>query len=786
MITNGKYYSKLTGGEDGNDKYSVKLKKSIEEAGQLCLDNINQVDFSPIMLVGNIQSGKTRAFIGLMSLCFDNDFDVTIILTKCSTALVKQTVSRMMFEFGIFKSGNATVGDVVAQDILDMDFRSCGDDIAQKELVAKKFLKKYRGKKRIIVVKKQAGNVDRLDLFIKSIIKYDYYKRLLIVDDEADITSIGYEKSKTKDDVLSLRRISGTINSVRKSLRKNVEHVFMQVTATPYALYLQPENFSNDNIIPIKPARTVILPTGDGYVGGKYYFIDSEDEESENYNKAKFLLSIVPQEEMNILNGSSKNSGRNAVINDRRTIKPTEFLCGKRGIDSFALPSLRKWIFDILVATAILRLTKANEKRYFSAVFHAAIKKEFHKFQKNLIERCFKMLVLSLEENINDPYFRQLVAESYEDLKESVEAYGVFEIPSLDDVIKRIASKNEKNGEIEGIIDEVEFKAVNSDSDITKLLNTSTGELKLENSLTIFIGGQVLDRGITIPNMISFFYGRDPKTTQQDTVMQHCRMFGYRDKYLMSVTRLYTTYRLFSIMKEVTIRDNCLRERMLKQSDGKVIYLEAGGKIKACSPQKILASEVHTILPEKRYLPVGFDIDKKTSEKAWKQIDKIILKNNAYLSPEYCSYAKGQDLSNLYVKISSDDALGIIKEAYSVMRFKEDSLCGDYKDIESAFRFSLSKGMRLGSNEVALIVRTGRKISKMKRKGTMYQDAPDDGNNEGAIAKVLRSKMPVLVLTEQTNTADWGKKFWWPIYYTPESMNIGIYADERATTDIFE
>ena len=178
MITNGKYYSELTGGENGNDKYSVKLKKSIEEAGQLCLDNINQVAFLPIMLVGNIQSGKTRAFIGLMSLCFDNDFDVTIILTKCSTALVKQTVSCMMFEFGVFKSGNATVGDVVAQDILDMDFRSCEDDIAQKELVAKKFLKKYKGKKRIIVVKKQAGNVDRLDLFIKSIIKYDYYKRL--------------------------------------------------------------------------------------------------------------------------------------------------------------------------------------------------------------------------------------------------------------------------------------------------------------------------------------------------------------------------------------------------------------------------------------------------------------------------------------------------------------------------------------------------------------------------------------------------------------------------------
>ena len=75
------------------------------------------------MMLGSIQSGKTRAFIGLMSLCFDNDFDMTIILTKCSKALVQQTVSRMTSEFDGFRTGNATVGDVVAQDILDIDFR---------------------------------------------------------------------------------------------------------------------------------------------------------------------------------------------------------------------------------------------------------------------------------------------------------------------------------------------------------------------------------------------------------------------------------------------------------------------------------------------------------------------------------------------------------------------------------------------------------------------------------------------------------------------------------------
>ena len=119
-------------------------------------------------------------------------------------------------------------------------------------------------------------------------------KGLLIVDDEADITSVGYQKSGVADS-LSLRRISGSVNTMRKSLHSNIEHVLMQVTATPYALYLQPENFSNNNIMPIKPLRTVVLPTGKGYIGGEHYFIDSDNEESENYDKAKYLPHIVPR-----------------------------------------------------------------------------------------------------------------------------------------------------------------------------------------------------------------------------------------------------------------------------------------------------------------------------------------------------------------------------------------------------------------------------------------------------------------------------------------------------------
>ena len=52
----------------------------------------------------------------------------------------------MMSEFEVFKTGNATVGDIVAQDILDIDFRSCEIDGQREKLVVKKFLKNYKRK----------------------------------------------------------------------------------------------------------------------------------------------------------------------------------------------------------------------------------------------------------------------------------------------------------------------------------------------------------------------------------------------------------------------------------------------------------------------------------------------------------------------------------------------------------------------------------------------------------------------------------------------------------------
>jgi hypothetical protein len=46
----------------------------------------------PGMLLGKVQSGKTRTFISILALAFDNGFDVAIILTKNSKPLVEHAV----------------------------------------------------------------------------------------------------------------------------------------------------------------------------------------------------------------------------------------------------------------------------------------------------------------------------------------------------------------------------------------------------------------------------------------------------------------------------------------------------------------------------------------------------------------------------------------------------------------------------------------------------------------------------------------------------------------------
>lgn len=717
-------------------KYSLELEACIVDACQYCIDNTFSTDddkqLHPIMMHGMIQSGKTRAFTGLIALAFDNDFDMVFILTKNSKALVQQTEARMKQEFKSFITEN----EIVVKNIINMSYSLTGYQLE---------------KKLIVIAKKQQDNLDKLIEFID---KYSITqnKRTIIIDDEADTTGIGYGKVKDTDEY-DLRTVASKVNDIRGNLDGCV---FVQVTATPYALYLQPEFKETEKPMPIKPKKTVLVPAGEGYVGGNYYFIDSQRDDS----PARFLFQPVDIDEHEIVS-VQKRKGKKSKINDRRTFREEEIL-----INEGALPVFKRGIINFFIGAIILR---ESGKKHYAYVIHTATQKGSHSSLKSVAET-----LLSQIKNRDDttiPKIEKLLITSYNDIKQSVLAYG-FEMPAYDTVHTKFFEAIDK--------EYYRVDVVNSDNDVYDLLDEDSGELQLANPFSIFVGGQVLDRGVTISNLIGFYYGRNPVTMQQDTVLQHSRMFGYRSKELLSVTRFYTTERLHNNMGKITEIDNELREEISKGALGNGVYFITQkkqddkfgqyGRIVPCSPSKIRVSDVIFLKPQSRILPVGFTPINKTVAT---QVDKKI-----------CNFFKANGITQQSdgYKIPVSDVEKLIQLAYEVIKRDEDSTrFVDEDEFITTLRYLAG-----GNQHIPIIIRTNRNIPKFRPDGRIY-DNPETSGGQPNIAKKYAIDLPVVMfLRESGNAKGWHEKsFWWPILMAPQNIPKTLYASKLPSEKIY-
>src|SRR5262249_30228697 len=147
----------------------------------------------------------------------------------------------------------------------------------------------------------------------------------------------------------------------------------------------------------------------------------------------------------------------------------------------------------------------------------------------------------------NPNTLRMAFEDAYRDLEKSVSA-DRGRTPSQDEAFNMLIEAFQS--------EDVVRERVNSDSDVMALLDEKA-ELRLRTPLNIFVGGNILDRGITIPHLIAFYYGRNPRTMQADTVLEHSRMYGNRDPRDIAVTRLYTSQGVYDTINEFenTLRD---------------------------------------------------------------------------------------------------------------------------------------------------------------------------------------------------------------------------------------
>lgn len=725
MKTAGSFYTTY---KQANPHFSADTFDCAEETVHALLSTITSSDH-PGMLLGKVQSGKTRTFISVLALAFDNDFDIAIVLSKSSKALIKQTANRLGVEFEMFiKDGELEIYDIMS--------------------APKKFSRhEVESNRLIFVAKKQDDNLRRLiELFEKH--PDMSARRTIIVDDEADSASIGYSQ---KGDVKEANKIALQVSRLRSKIK---QASFLQVTATPYSLYLQPTEIEVDNVLefkPMRPAFTKLVPVPPEYVGGDTYF--GEAAASTQDTVESLIHYTVDHQEFDRL---KKHDARVFKLDDVLTTSKIEGY--RTAIVAFIVGGCLQRINGIAAGE------KLNKLRY-SFLLLSEAGKNAHQWQESLTERIVRKLTDAAKAQL--PIFSELVGDAYDDFKRSL-TLASKPVPTKTKVLQSV---------VEALTNEyITICKVNSDEDVADLMDDS-GELRLRTPLNIFIGGQVLDRGITLASLIGFYYGRRPNRFQQDTVLQHSRMYGYRRPDL-AVTRFFTSLPIRHAMSQMEEFDSSLRCAREANGDGAVQFIRKAknGSIVPCSPNKILVSTTQTLRPFKRILPIGFQTGHKTGQNGIGGAIKLI---DLKLS-QLCKFDTPPP-----VLIPVDDALALLKTVSSTLEFPEDDALDFNWMAAEAVLIHLSQlhpeqSMR---GKVLLWAADGRNSARLTgaTSPAKYIETPDSEKIEGQLARTYAIDQPILFMLRQEGAADkgWrGTPFYWPVIRAQKNTPTAIYASE--------
>jgi hypothetical protein len=715
----------------------------------------------PGMMVGKIQSGKTRSFLGVVGLAFDNGFDVAVIFTKNSVALADQTLIRI--------EGNLGQQNLV--DVFDIMDMPASPDASEDR------------PKLVLLVKKEDQNVEALNTLFKRADLGLAGRRVLIVDDEADITSVG--QYLDKQGKISFRKVHGLINEFRTITK---DAFYLQVTATPYALFLQSEP-GDEAAHSIRPAFSTLAKPGSGYIGTEYFFEHCDDPE--HYSSLS-VVNVTDSE----LEAVKKYDGRR--INTENLLNAFPGSSKKPRKDNLA--GIREALFGFVVASVsinMLREAAGKAPARYSFIVHTETRNKSQRWQDDLVN----MMVAEIKDFVlkRPAVIKPRFEQSYDELKELAKRQGVI-LPPGAKVVERAMEAIRKN--------DLGTTVVNNDFERrgAALFDKVSGELRQNHKMSVFIGGQILDRGLTFSRLIGFYYGRNPEKAQQDTVLQHMRILGYRPKEEIAVTRVFCGASTRKGLVKIHRMDTALWAR-LEALGGDVaaasaaartifVSIDPEGKVIPCSPSKISTARTTTYAPGSRDLPVGFstapaaDVAPVVSDIA-KMVAGFVGKDP--VAP---------------VLVPLDTAVEILKKIQPTLVFDGHSVSATRKksskraNKDGTFEWDYAiKALEKMSNEskdkshagqVWLMARgfgiakkdDPRDIIRIKKDGS-FSDAPDSAKTDTEDMRKKAKHAPGIILLKQLGArkrrdedgvdVGWsGTPFIWPVIVTPSEMTDPI------------
>lgn len=497
------------------------------------------------LVVGQVQSGKTSNYTGLICKAADAGYDLIIILAGMHNNLRTQTQLRLDEGFlgfdtkyqRAFNTGNSIIGAGVGQKIYPVHSFTSSDEGGD---FSKRGTYSFHTNEPIIaIVKKNKTRLENLYRWLHSHGTDDSTgtrkiknKTLLMIDDEADNASINVSNDPAKRSAIN--------SAITQILGLFLKSGYVGYTATPFANIFIPFN-END----IFPRDFIInLPAPSNYIGPEKIFGFSPIEDNESSDT---VLPIVNR------------------INDYQTYIPNKHKM--RDQLPAGLPDSLKRAIMCFILTCAIRRFRGQDKEHNSMLVHVTRYVIWQNHIRELVANIFEHFQLGIDQN--NHFVLEELRKTFEgDINEKGYQYKSYrtvtqeilnsELPGIDSMIQ-VHDWNDVLKHLHDAATKIEVRAINGGSgDILDYFDHPNG------LSVIAIGGDKLSRGLTLEGLSVSYYLR--ASTMYDTLMQMGRWFGYRPGYV-DLCRLFTSRELNEWFCHITHASEELREEFDYMAD---------------------------------------------------------------------------------------------------------------------------------------------------------------------------------------------------------------------------
>jgi hypothetical protein len=503
------------------------------------------------IVVGQVQSGKTANYTGLICKAADAGYKLIIVMAGIHNSLRSQTQLRIDEGFlgrdtkqdRVFRleSPRIGVGKIRMPDENNIAAHSMttSDENGDFKKSTAKNIATYIGDAPVVLVIKKNGSI------LKNLLGWILHNigekngdikvvpghiPLMLIDDEADNASINTKqlignssgKFNTKQDVT---RINALIRQLLKSFTRSA---YVGYTATPFANIFIPHDadteIEGEDLFP--RSFIINLPAPSNYIGP-----------------------------IQVFGLASKDLETSDGLPIRRYVRDSDDILPGRHTKELTpsyLPDSLKQAIRAFILTCAARAARGQTNAHNSMLIHVTRFVNVQSIMCDLVNGELRTIRNRLEygDGARTPSLRDELLELWNSdfvpTTESVQRQmkGVIDIKTLtwDDIDAHLSQEALK----------IEVKQINGTAkDVLDYYDHKNGHS------VIAIGGDKLSRGLTLEGLSVSYYLRASR--MYDTLMQMGRWFGYRPGYA-DLCRLYTTPELEDWYIHITVASEELRE----------------------------------------------------------------------------------------------------------------------------------------------------------------------------------------------------------------------------------